>query len=124
MEKAEKIRVLKAFDVCLPILKAYISGNFKQSDRHQILRFVYFVLGVTLYFVIFPILIVMLELWYIFDNDGAIKIIVVVIPPALTVIQSVVSFITLTAKNQVITETIDRIQNVIDESECSIFCSF
>lgn len=119
MEKFEKIRVLKAFDPYLLIFKAYNSENFERGDRKRLLQNVCLVLGVTIVHGLLPIVVIVaLGIWYIFDNDGAMKIVVVVIPPML------ITFITLTAKNRAISETINRIQNVIDGSRCSRFLPF
>lgn len=125
MEKFEKIRVLKAFDPYLLIFKAYNSENFERGDRKRLLQNVCLVLGVTIVHGLLPIVVIVaLGIWYIFDNDGAMKIVVVVIPPMLTTFQMLITFITLTAKNRAISETINRIQNVIDGSRCSRFLPF
>lgn len=120
MAKLEKIGVLNSLNLCLQMLKAFNSENFERSGRNRFSRNACFLIGVTIAVAIVPLFLVVLEIWYIFDNNGAIKVIVIVMPPALTIIQSVMSFGTFTVKNRFISGTIERIQNLVDKRKCYI----
>lgn len=119
MAKVEKICVLKSLNCFLPILKAFNLKNFERSDRNRIIRNVCYVIGVVMLLAIIPLLLAMLQIWHIFDNNGAIEVIVVAMPPAVTLLQSVMSYSTFTAKNRLISGTTERIQNIIDKRKCS-----
>lgn len=122
MGNAEKLCVLEAFRPCLPILKVYNIENFERIDRDSFMRNMCLAFGLTVIEIIFPMLIVVLGIWNIFDNDGALKIAVVVIPPILTLFQLITTFITLAAENRIISGTFNRIQSVVNESkQCPLY---
>lgn len=118
MENTEKLYVLEAFNLCLSILRAFNTENFQRIDRDSFMRNICLAFGLAVIEVIFPMLIIVLAIWNIFENGGAMKLAVVVIPPALTIFQLFTTFITLAAKNRVISETFNRIQSVVNESRC------
>lgn len=116
MENLKKITALNAFNPYLRLIKSYNFENFERNDQSRYVKNVCFVSILTTFIALMPI-ICALAIWYIIDNGGAMRIVVVVVPPTLTVLQLLVTFITLTAKIRVVSETIDRIQNVVDERE-------
>lgn len=120
MADPEKLRVFSAFKYFLIILKALNFENFERKGRNRVVQNVCLACGVTLFVALMPITF-MLGLWYIYDYNCKIKIIVIVIPPILTVLQLFLTFITLRANNRVISETIERIQELIDQRKCIFY---
>lgn len=120
MENSMKMPVLNAFNVFLRILKIYNCENFQRNGQKQYVRNVCLAFVLTTFATLVPIM-CGLAIWYIFDNGCALIIVVVVIPPTLTALQLFLSFITLAARNRIISQTIDRIQKVIDHRKKRIF---
>lgn len=114
MAEPEKLYVFSAFRYFLIILKALNVENFGRNEPNRFVQNLCVACGVTIFVGLMPITFA-LGLWYVYDYNGAVKIIVVVIPPILTMLQLFLTFITLRAKNRVISETIERIQTLINQ---------
>lgn len=117
MENTKKINALSAFDGYLRILKAYNIENFNGGDRIHFVRNVCFVFGVTISVAQMAIVSI-LAIWYTIDYGCALQIVFAAIPSILTVLQFFVTFLAFASNNRIISETIERIQNIIERRKC------
>lgn len=113
MTVSGRIRVLRAFSACHRILRAFHRDNFQSSDRRDILRSTFHALCAALIIVLVSIYFV-LAAWYLVDNATDLRIIVVILPIVISLLYIDLTFIAMVVQNRSVTETINRLQRVVD----------
>lgn len=114
MKAAKKVRVLSALDLFLRILKAYNADNFRQIDRPQLVRNICFTIGVFIGLILIVNMIT-LGTWHLVGSGGDLNKLVVSGPVVLSIVQLLISYFALTAKNRQIAATIEQIQRVVEQ---------
>lgn len=108
---SSKIRVLNNFRPYLRLLNAFKFDNFHQSDWYSIRQSIYYAIYAALLLILIPVAIV-LGAWYLIENLGDLRKIIVVFPLLISMVQVVLSFVALIRRNILINETIYRIQHM------------
>lgn len=114
MEGPKKLRVLSALDLFLRILKAYNAENFRQIDRPQLVRNICFAVGVSIGLILIFNTIT-LGTWHLIGSRGDLNKLVVSGPVVLSIVQLLMSYFALTAKNRQIAATIEQLQRVVEQ---------
>lgn len=115
MNKPDKVRVFNAFSPFLRLLNAYNKDNFHQERFTP--RSVCDAAGATMLIILIPTLIV-LVVWFLIEVNANFKKFIVQLPLILSVLQMELTFLALMMKSRNITNTINRLQLIIDQREC------
>lgn len=115
MGKPDKVRVFNAFSPFLRLLNAYNKENFYHDKFTS--RSLCDVIGATLLIILIPMLIV-LVLWFLIEVNANFKKFIVQLPLILSILQMELTFLALMMKSRNITNTINRLQLIIDQREC------
>lgn len=114
MDATKKTRVLQAFELYLNILKIFNVENFKQSNGEKTLKNIGFACGMTGCLSLIPFLSVLL-IWHLVGTSEVLRHFCLIAPLIISILQMGIKYIALASKNRVINETIERLQNVIDQ---------
>lgn len=114
MKKLNEIRILKAFDFYLDLLKAFNSTNFTQNNPRRVVRNIGFTCGITSFLSTIPV-IAALSIWCLFDSSDALQQFIVVVPLLLTMLQMLLMQVAFTMKNRAISAAIERLQIVVNQ---------
>lgn len=110
----DKITVLNEFKPYLRFITAYNYENFTQNTWCHILSNVCYAFSVTTMNIVLSS-VVILGVWYLIEINANFKSLAVALPLLISLLQMEITFIALIAKNQAVTETINRIQRVVDQ---------
>lgn len=119
MGNLDKIRVLNAFSPYFLILKVYNCENFTQVNRRRFVKNVAFAFAATVYFSLIPV-ISCSAIWWLFNSNNATQHFNLV-PIIFTILQIFMKWVVLTMKNHIISEKIERLENVIGERKSLLF---
>lgn len=123
MTNSTKIHVLNDVKLYLSLLQAYNAENFHyRSPRHMltsILHAFYATLMILLLFVL-----IVLCTWYMVERGANLIKIIVSLPMLLGILQMLITFIALLTNNRIVTETINRVQNSVDQRKLVSFGKF
>lgn len=111
---ARTIHVLNAFRPYLRLLTAYKRANINDSNWRCFSRSFYNVFHTTLMIVVVP-LPILLSIWYLMENDSDLMKLVTAVPLLVSMLQMVITFIAMIAKNHIIIEVIDRLQLAVNQ---------
>lgn len=114
LSDARQIHVLVAFVPFFRILKAYNVENFQHLDRRQILQNICLAMGAFVFAALIAST-VQLQIWYLIDQRGDMRKVVVSGPLIISIASMLIIAIILTATNRDIAETIKQLQSVIDQ---------
>lgn len=120
MQNLNKICVLNAFSPYLLILKAYNLENFRQINRRRCVKNIAFACGVAVFFSLIPVVSFSAICW-LFNSNNAIQHLNIV-PIIFTILQIFMKWVVLTMKNHIISEKIERLQNVIGQRKFLVIC--
>lgn len=112
---SRRIRILEEFRPFLRLLRAYNRKKLFCNKIHS----VFYAIFTTLLIPLLPIVII-LSFWYLFENGGDLRKIVVGLPVILSLALSAITFIALIIKNQLISETINEVQKAINQRKLFI----
>lgn len=123
MENSRKICILEQFRPYLRLLEAYNPKHFHHPDWLHFLHSVSYALCATAMVVHLP-LVASLAIWYLIEVPVDLKMFVVQVPIQCCALQILIALLALLAKASNITETINRIQDLINQREecaCEIY---
>lgn len=115
METPVKVQVLTEVHSHLDIFKIYNGENFVHRDRNQNFKSIFVAFGVTILISSIPIVSALAVLQFFENQDFSIIKIVRSAPTVLSIIYIWIEFIALVWKIRAVMETIERLQNVIDQ---------
>lgn len=116
MKDVNKMSVLVEFRSYLRLLTAYDSVNFHQNNWRDNLFSVFYAFCTTLMIVCLAMFIA-LGIWHLVENGTDLDMFAASFPILMGVLEMEITFIALVWKNRTITETINRLQEVIDKRE-------
>lgn len=116
MRNSREIRVLNAFRPFLRLLTAFNRNHFRHNNWRSIVRSVFYAFGAMVAVIANSAWIVLLA-WYLFETEAELKKFVVAIPMLVTLLQIKLTFIALMMEHRTITETIDQLHRVINQSK-------
>lgn len=112
----KKIEIFVKFRPYLHLLRAYNPENCHHNNWRCNLHSISLAFGATLF--IYAILLVdILIVWLLLENDADAKAIVVSMPIVCSFLLASIAYVALLTENRVISETIERIQNLVDQRE-------
>lgn len=98
--------------MCLHILNAYNLSHFHRNPIPILHRYAFSFCATIINFIV-PQLI-LLAIWFVFDNRDDFKKCIAVVPVQASIIQMQLTFMALFYRNWIINDTIDCIQKVVD----------
>lgn len=120
MEELSEIHVLSNFQPYLRLITAYNTNNFRQTDLLNISRSIFYAFGATVIIVSIPTFIALI-IWHLIENEMDLKVFVTVLPPLFSLFRMVLTFVAMLFKNHIISETIQRIENMVLRSEFLLY---
>lgn len=111
---SREINALKACRPYLRLLQAYNSENFSHNNQREN-HSAFYLLFTTIMVLLMPSLLI-LSAWHLMETESDMKTIVVTTPLCVTLVHATVISIALIVNNRTITETIGRIQKIINQS--------
>lgn len=113
MPEIKHIRILRKFEPFFRLLKAYNANSFAHSSCGSLLPSVGYAFCATLMNASLTIVIVLI-VWNLIENNADTNTFVVTLPIVASLLMTELMFVAMMAKNGTVTETIDRLQMVID----------
>lgn len=110
------ITVMVEFKPFLRMLKAFNSDNFRQHNFAALIGNIFHTLRVTALFVAL-IMEMVLGYWFCVDYDYGMDKVARAFPIDLCILQTIVSSGSLMSQNQVMGETIERLQGIVRRGE-------
>lgn len=118
MATPSKVRVLNAIYPHLAVFKAYNPENFQHNHKIKNLKSICFAFAVTVMVLAIPVTSV-LSIALLFESDDLTMLeVVAVVPIVLSILYVCIEFVALSVGNRIITETIARLQNVVNQRKC------
>lgn len=114
MSELRKIRILGAFNPFLRLLNAQNFDNFRDKNLRDILRGIFFAFTTSSMIFIMPF-VVALNVWHFIEVRADFGKIAVAFPLLASVMQTEIICIVLTIKSRTVTNTINRLQEIIDQ---------
>lgn len=108
--------ILYEFRPYLRLLRAFHYQNFHHSNWSDIVHSILDAVCLTLVILLAPIMI-MLGLWYLIETNGDLTSTVESLPVLCSLTQMLLAFIAMIINNRAICETIEQLQNVINQRE-------
>lgn len=115
----QPFQVMEEFKPLLRILKAFNSENFRQHKLSDLIENIFHMLRVSTLFVTLIVQMV-LGYWFCVDYDYGMDKVARAFPIDLCILQTILSGGALIANSQVMGETIERLQGIIERGECGL----
>lgn len=115
MKNSKRIHVFNQLKPYFCLLAAYNGNNFIQPQwRHYVQSVFVAFCAIMVNFMLFAFFVLMA--WHLIENSGDLKKLVVTLPLLISLFQVHSSFISLSTKNHIVNETINRLQRIVDRS--------
>lgn len=111
-----EIRVLSKCRPYIRLLHGFNSKYFRRNSQDGILFSVFCAIGTTLLYIVIPIY-MLLGIWSLIETSADMKVLVAQLPLQFSLLQMQLTFIGTITKNREITETVKKVQRIIDQRE-------
>lgn len=115
--------VLSAFRPFLRLLNAFNRDHFCYKDCCSKLRSVFYVICATMMVLLIAVVIIF-AFWYLIEINASMKSFFVSLPILFSTLQMGLTFIALLLTNSTITNTVNRLQELIVQRKCSDLYTF
>lgn len=114
MSNLNQKTVLNAFSPYFRVIDAYNSKHFQHHDWRRLIFSGFCALRITSFVILLSTYIIFCA-WYLLENDSDIIEILVSIPILASLLQMELTLVALVMENGTISETMDRLQRVVDQ---------
>lgn len=104
------------------VLNAYHSDNFRKKNWCSILRRAFFSFASTAIVFLIPFAI-SLHLWHLIEVGADFERVAVTFPLAVSLVQMEITCIVLITKSRALSNTINRLQDLVDQRKCYLAAS-
>lgn len=115
MENSKRIHVFNQLKPYFCLLTAYNGNNFIQQQWRRYVQSVLVAFcAIMVNFMLFVFFVLMV--WHLIENSGDLTKLIVTLPLLISLFQVHSSFISMSMKNHIVNETINRLQCIVDRS--------